>query len=97
MEDSYSKSLFGEKNRLNRQHEADLHELETRMERIASQNAFGKAKVDHDKRMNVIQVDKMLHEKQNKKRVEEMQSQFLKKFELEKVVCKNIMIELNSV
>lgn len=65
------------------------------MERIASQNAFGKAKVEHDKRMNVIQVDKMLHEKQTKKRVEEMQLQFLKKFELEKMVCKHFLLLAN--
>lgn len=90
IEETYRKNLEQEKDKLLKRQEKAIKELEkeelSRAEEIAAQKAMAKCKPEHEKKMNNLQVEKMLYEKQSKKRLEEVQTQSLKKYELDKVV-----------
>jgi hypothetical protein len=95
IEETYRKNLEQEKDKLLKRQEKAIQELEkeefSRAEEIAVQKAMAKCKHEHDKKMNNLQVEKMLYEKQSKKRLEEVQTQSLKKYELDKVVSEKIL------
>ena len=88
--EGFKKNLEEEKNRLHKRHEKAIKDLEkeelAKAEERAIQNANATYKGEHDKKMNAIQVERMLYEKQSKKRLEETQQQIKKQFELECVV-----------
>ena len=90
MNSAYKKDLENEKNKLHKRHERAIRDLKKeeleKLEEQAIQNAYAKLKGEHDKKMNTLQVEKMLYDKQARKRYDEMQAQVRKKHELEKVV-----------
>jgi len=81
--ESFKKNLEEEKNKLHAQHEKAIKQLETeelaKAEEIATAKAQQSLRGEYEKKFNAIQVERMLYEKQNKKRLEEIQLQALKK------------------
>jgi len=88
--ENFTRGLEEEKNKLHKRHEKAIKDLEkeeiSKAEERALQHANTVLKGEHDKKMNSLQVERMLYEKQSKKRLEEVQLQARKKFELDRVV-----------
>jgi len=86
----FERNLNEEMNKLHKRHEKAIKDLEkeelAKAEERALHNAYNTHKPEHDKKMNALQVERMLYEKQSKKRLEEAQQQIWKKFELDRVV-----------
>jgi len=107
--ESFKKNLEEEKNKLHAQHEKAIKQLETeelaKAEEIATAKAQQSLRGEYEKKFNAIQVERMLYEKQNKKRLEEIQLQALKKFENERMAfehdrneeIKHLNIEVNHL
>lgn len=83
--ESFKKNLEEEKNKLHTKHEKAIKQLETeeiaKAEEIAVNRAQASLRGEFEKKFNAIQIERMLYEKQSKKRLEEIQLQALKNFE----------------
>ena len=88
--ESFRKNLEEEKNKLHAKHEKAIKQLETeelaKAEEIATQKAQASLRGEYEKKFNAINIERMLYEKQSKKRLEEIQLQALKTFEAERMV-----------
>jgi len=93
--ESFKKNLEEEKNKLHAKHEKAIKQLETeelaKAEEIATQKAQASLRGEYERKFNAINIERMLYEKQSKKRLEEIQLQALKTFEAERMVIFFIM------